>query len=122
VRAYATNSAGTAYGNMVSFTTDPWTIGNIDGNVYFVVRVGTQLWMKENLKTTHHNEGTEIPIVTDNTPWQLAADAYCWYDNNEVANKDITGELYRGAVNAYCPTGWHILSGAEFIIIFLKSY
>ena len=41
VRAYATKSAGTAYGNEVSFTTTTLTtITDIDGNIYDTVQIG----------------------------------------------------------------------------------
>jgi hypothetical protein len=46
VRAYATNGSGTAYGNLLNFTTQPGTGGpvtDIDGNVYNIVTIGTQV-------------------------------------------------------------------------------
>lgn len=54
-----------------------------DGNEYDVVEIGTQLWLVQNLVTTHLNDGTAIPEVTDNSTWStLTTPAFCAYDND----------------------------------------
>jgi uncharacterized protein (TIGR02145 family) len=124
VRAFANNSVGTGYGNQVSFTTDPINIIDIDGNIYNVIRIGTQLWMKENLKTTKYNDGANIPLVTDNTAWStVTTPAYCWYENNPTSYKDLYGGVYNWyAVNngKLCPSGWHVPTEAEWTVLFDK--
>jgi len=115
VRAYATNIAGTAYGNEISFTTTSTsgiTITDVDGNTYSTVIIGTQRWMKENLKTTKFNDGTAMLPVTDYSAWLgLTTPAYCWYNNDASTYKDTYGALYNWyAVNTgkLCPSGWHV--------------
>jgi uncharacterized protein (TIGR02145 family) len=92
-----------------------------DGNVYTSVTIGTQVWMKENLKTTKYNDGTAIPLVTNNTEWgNLTTPGYCWYNNDATANKATYGALYNWyAVNTgkLCPTGWHVPSDSEWTIL-----
>ena len=39
------------------------TVTDYDGNVYHTVAIGSQVWLKENLKTTHYNNGVPIPNV-----------------------------------------------------------
>ena len=37
------------------------TVTDIDGNVYNTITIGTQTWIKENLKTTRYNNGNFRP-------------------------------------------------------------
>ncbi|MDP4222586.1 MAG: fibrobacter succinogenes major paralogous domain-containing protein [Bacteroidota bacterium] len=119
VRAYATNSVGTAYGTDKSFTTDPVSVTDRDGNTYAVVRIGTQLWTGENLKTTTLNDGTSIAYVTGNTAWSnLTTPGYCWYNNNEIPNKTTYGALYNWytvSSGKLCPSGWHVSTDDEWL-------
>ena len=114
VRAFATNSIGTAYGNELSFTTlEPVT--DFDGNVYDVVQIGSQTWMAENLRSIHYADGTAID----------GAFAY----NDDPTSVDPYGRLYtwpaarRGStssnsipsgIQGACPNGYHLPSRAEW--------
>ena len=118
VRAYATNSAGTAYGNeFILKTRSALIVTDLDGNIYNTVTIGTQLWMAENLKTTKYKDNTNIPIVTDDVTWSgTGSSAYCWYNYN-VTNKEKYGALYNWyTINSgkLCPQGWHVPSDPEW--------
>jgi uncharacterized protein (TIGR02145 family) len=77
--------------------------------------------MAENLKTTKYNDGTDIPLITGATAWsQTNAAAYCWYENNMAAYKDVYGALYKwytGMTGKLCPVGWHVATDDEWIIL-----
>jgi uncharacterized protein (TIGR02145 family) len=83
-----------------------------DGNVYKTVSIGKQIWMAENLRTTKYNDGTEIPLVTDNDEWtKTKSPAYSWYFNNKDGNKVPYGALYNWytvSTRKLCPAGWHV--------------
>ncbi|HKK41236.1 MAG TPA: fibrobacter succinogenes major paralogous domain-containing protein [Bacteroidales bacterium] len=95
-------------------------ITDYEGNTYRTVRIGEQVWMAENLRSTVLNDGTPVTLAADSTTWQtLTGPGYCWY-NNDPANKDIYGALY----NAYttdssriCPAGWHVPSKEEWQVL-----
>ena len=134
VRAYAINTAGTAYGNQLSFTTsqipvNPGTVTDASNNTYPTVTIGTQVWMAENLRTTKYRDGSNIPVVTDNTQWannfnnSTTLPMMCWYNNDQVTyTTNKFGALYNWyAINPatngnknVCPTGWHVPTDAEW--------
>jgi uncharacterized protein (TIGR02145 family) len=97
------------------------TITDVDGNVYNEIVIGSQTWMKENLKTTKFNDGTPIPLIISNNDWKysLSASGYCWY-NNDISNKNIYGALYNWPsiiTNNLCPIGWHVPTKSDWSIL-----
>lgn len=94
------------------------SLKDIDGNVYKTVKIGTQIWMAENLRTTKYIDGASIPKVVDTSAWKnLTKPAYCWYNNDAPKYKKRCGALYNAYVlntHKLCPTGWHIPSDAEW--------
>jgi uncharacterized protein (TIGR02145 family) len=124
VRAYATNNVGTTYGNEIVINTFTDTLTDFQGNVYYTVTIGTQIWMAENLMVTRYRNGDPIPNVTNNSSWSnLTTGSYCDY-NNTPANSTIYGKLYNfyaiTDTRNVCPLGWHVPSDSQWTI--LKNY
>jgi uncharacterized protein (TIGR02145 family) len=123
-RIVATNELGTSNSENMTFTT--YSVADIENNLYHSVTIGTQVWLAENLKTSKFNDGTSIPLVTDQNEWNTAAGySYCWY-NNSPTNKDSYGALYNWWAVDYtmninkniCPLGWHVPAKAEWSTLF----
>ncbi|MBI4647711.1 MAG: hypothetical protein HY738_14265 [Bacteroidia bacterium] len=131
VRAYATNSAGTSYGNQVNFATldddtpcDGITSFNYGGQTYGTVEIGYQCWMAENLNIGTMINSTEGgQLQTDNA----LIEKYCY--NNNSASCDTYGGLYEwnemmqynpsdadnpGTTQGICPQGWHLPIDVEW--------
>ncbi len=86
--------------------------------VYKSVKIGSQVWMAENLNVDHYLNGDSIPQVQDPVQWaKLTTGAWCYYEN-KTENGTKYGKLY----NAYAildprglaPDGWHLPSDEEW--------
>lgn len=116
IRAYATNVAGTSYGDEFRFST---LIADADGKAYRTVLTGTQLWMAENL--------AYLPTVSPPTVKSSTDPVYYVYGytggTDVVAAKThpnyaLYGVLYNWpAATAACPVGWHLPSDAEWKVL-----
>jgi uncharacterized protein (TIGR02145 family) len=91
---------------------------DIDGNGYNIITIGTQTWLRENLRVTRLNDGTTIPLVTDIAAWShLSTPGFCWYNNDASTYKETYGALYNwytANTGKLCPTGWHVPNDAEW--------
>lgn len=116
-------------------------VTDIDGNKYDAVRIGNQVWMASNLRTTRYPDGTAIPLgealgelysFTD--PYRYAPGTYGSNEDNMI-NVPAYGYLYNWAavmhgaessesnpsgVQGICPKGWHVPSDKEWTQ--LKDY
>lgn len=78
-----------------------------DNKVYKTVKIGSQVWMAENL---NYSDSIATPSLKGNS----------WCVWNESANCDVVGRLYTrtAAMNSVCPPGWHLPSQDEWINLF----
>jgi uncharacterized protein (TIGR02145 family) len=132
VRAYATNSIGTAYGNQKTFKTlgepntdwepgDNW-IDTRDGQVYATVLIGTQAWMRENLNIGVQITGDTYPVM------DTIIEKYCYNDNPSKCDEygglymwhEMMNYDYFESVRGICPVGWHLPSDEEWMV--MESY
>jgi uncharacterized protein (TIGR02145 family) len=100
---------------------------DIDGNVYTPIKIGTQTWMKENLKTTKYRNGDPIATTTPATLDISSENApkYQWAPVGNESNASTYGRLYTWFAakdnRGICPTGWHVPTEVEWttLTIFL---
>ncbi len=117
IRPYAIDETGkTLYNSdVVQYTpvNPPPPVSDIDGNTYQTVKIGNQIWMQENLKTTRFNDGTSLAFGINALEWTaLTSGGYCYQ------NVDLYGNFY----NLYavtdsrglCPAGWRVPSDQDW--------
>lgn len=89
-----------------------------------VVKIGSQIWMKENLQVNCFRNGEKIVEAQSEMEWNKAGKegipVWCYY-KNYPQNVKIYGKLYNWyAVNdkrGLAPAGFHIPSKTEFEIL-----
>ncbi|TVR13795.1 MAG: hypothetical protein EA391_13690 [Balneolaceae bacterium] len=116
VRAYAENSVGTAFGDEINFRTldnaisDCGVMTDQDGNEYDTVVIGSQCWMRENIRTTTYRNGTKIPHLESNSSFVNDQSGGWMYYGNDPDNADTYGLLYNWHTvvnaNGICPVDW----------------
>lgn len=97
------------------------TVQDASGNVYDTVQVGSQCWMKQNLRTGQYRNGEAITSLASTSLEYVggAADLKAWLRiENQNWNENQLGRLYtHGAVSdarGICPAGWHVPSDTEW--------
>tara|TARA_Y100000034_G_scaffold56470_1_gene69168 strand:- start:2 stop:646 length:645 start_codon:yes stop_codon:yes gene_type:complete len=94
-------------------------VTDYDGNEYTPITIGTQTWLKENLRTTSYNNGDSITLVTTGT-WGTTSAKYGYFDN-DTDNIAIWGNHYNwyAVVDArgIAPTGYHVATEDDWITL-----
>jgi uncharacterized protein (TIGR02145 family) len=111
VRAYATNSAGTAYGNEQTFTTTLRT-GTMtdarDGQDYATVKAGSSWWLAENLNYSIAGSA----YYGDSTTYaETYGRLYTW---TAMMNSAASSNMNPSGIQGICPAGWHVPSNSEW--------
>jgi uncharacterized protein (TIGR02145 family) len=114
-------------GNQEEQTPDEEKFGeitDIEGNKYLTVKIGKQVWMAENLRTSVYSDGVPIPQLTSNSAWgrptnspEVFKPGWSYYQNNS-SNNLFHGKLYNwyaisGPKNC-CPVGWSVPTKSDF--------
>ncbi len=105
-----------------SFTCGVSTVKDMDGNVYNTLKIGTQCWMKQNMRV-----GTRINVAGNQTN-NAIIEKYCYSDNSANCTSNNPnhpdGGLYQWneamqysttpGAQGICPSDWHIPTHDEF--------
>jgi len=94
-------------------------VEDIDGNKYKTIKIGSQIWMAENLNLGTRINGTNDQMDNGNI------EKYCY--NDLTSNCDTYGGLYQwdemmqyttvSGTQGLCPAGWHLPTDHEWKIL-----
>jgi uncharacterized protein (TIGR02145 family) len=105
--AFATNEAGTAYGEMKELMTSYGTVNDSEGNLYQTIRIGDQVWMRENMRSTIYSDGSKIKGIYESSRDGTFGKHYTW---QAAMGLDFT----QASAHDVCPVGWHLPSDADW--------
>ena len=90
------------------------TVADYDGNLYETVVIGEQCWMRENLRTTHYANGTEVSYYNPGSSAEETRIFGLLYSWGAAMNGSGVSASNPSGVQGVCPNGWHLPSKAEF--------
>lgn len=116
VRPYVINSVGISYGDIMKIQTekgDGKQVIDYDGNIYNTIKIGDQIWLKENSYATHFQNGDNIYATKDKPVYESVSledtSVQILITGTKDANyygKTFTWEKVVDSRNI-CPLGWH---------------
>jgi len=114
---------------------ESFTVSDANGNVYNTLRLGCLCWTKENLKSTHYDDGVNTPVpialiynaeMYPDTAANLAlfGRLYSWYSAMHLPegnNAAIPDADEQGYIQGVCPEGWRVPTIEEYQRIYAFS-
>ena len=104
---------------------DCGTVTDADGNEYKTVRLGSNCWMRENLRTTKYADGTPIEFYDRPTMTKVSLEKAMYepfIQNNDTMPAEVCGYYYGvGFINddnAICPIGWRVSTMDDWCDLF----
>ena len=92
------------------------SVSDYEGNAYATVKIGSQWWMADNLKSTKYSDGSDIAeyyIIEGLTSGneEIYGLLYTW---SAVMNGAASDNSSPGIVQGACPGGWHVPSDNDW--------
>ncbi|MCA1757298.1 MAG: fibrobacter succinogenes major paralogous domain-containing protein [Bacteroidales bacterium] len=101
-------------------------IEDIEGNSYGTIKIGDQVWMKENLRVGKYRDGSGIlSNLNYNFEWASAGPAYAVYPHGQIDGLDAEDEVVEAYGLLYnwlavtdsrglCPDGFRVPTEADY--------
>ena len=117
---------------------DYGSVTDVDGNVYPTVKIGDQVWMAADLRTTHYADGTEIPLAPElyvtatypdsykdgaqryernKTEFPNAGVYYNWAALTRAKDGQSPSPTAANMTQGPCPKGWRVPSMADWQVL-----
>jgi uncharacterized protein (TIGR02145 family) len=93
------------------------TIEDYEHNQYKTIRIGTQTWMAQNLRSFKYSNGDSIRGVYRYNKSDNLMNIYGLYYTWPAAMHNSNTEMVQGA----CPVGWHMPSDSEWQVLLIES-
>jgi uncharacterized protein (TIGR02145 family) len=78
-------------------STNPGSLTDYDGNIYPTVKIGNQVWLADDFRCTHYNDGELIPFYTNQTTFKgLTTGGSINYNNESDTAQFIVQRLLSG--------------------------
>jgi len=94
------------------------SVTDYEGYEYNAVKIGEQVWLDENLRTTHYTDGSNIESGYDIFDLSTETEPQYWFNyDNDLSLGNIYGKLYTWYVinnGNICPESWHVPSDLEW--------
>ena len=94
------------------------SVKDIDGNYYHIIKLGNQIWLKENLKVTRYNNGNPIHLIQDSLAWvKTDTGAYSIYNHSSKDSIFYYNYTVVKNNNNVCPCGWKIPDSSDWKVL-----
>jgi uncharacterized protein (TIGR02145 family) len=107
--AFACSESDTCYGVAKILVTSYGTVTDAENHEYQTVKIGDQVWMRENLVATIYSDQEPVEGCLDKGTAQPFGKHYTFTAATRVSDGSKS-EYIQGA----CPTGWHVPGDSEW--------